>query len=400
MDDLVPDYATGSPVCLRKEHLNHIQNEIINTFCPSYATIPPPGMGTAGSGKLKAGEWLAAYEFDLPVTLACILATDKTLTKGMRELIYSTLYLAMAICFALSNTTFAAHCDKYLHYYGKYMEIIWKLYPLQRLRPNQHAAFHFADFLRRFGPARGFWMLPYERVIGRLQSMDTNFIPGTFCLRVSSFHPHISSGQMEKTMLKSYSTASNLWVFLDDVDNKSTPELAKLRGHLIHALNTKTRGPVNLEEPNHPVDGCVDTVSKPQKGWILLDNKTYKACGSMELAQRADFQGAFPRQVVAFSTHMLCGALFTDIKSSRSKSKASSLVYFRSAPDKSLAPGQVQSIFATVHSIPSSSKFHLQYFFAIRPFVDGNIADKLLHTTFANFGARLYWHALGDIVVV
>jgi hypothetical protein len=180
VDDLCENYSTGVSLRLKKQHLDQIREDIVDTVRPSYATIPPPEMGTAGSGKLKAGEWLAAYEFDLPVTLVHILATDKTLTNGSRELIKATLYLAIVIRFGLSNTTSAAHCDKYLDYYAKYMAIIRKLYPRIRLRPNQHAAFHFPDFLLRFGPARGFWMLPYERLIGRLQKMDMNFRPGPF----------------------------------------------------------------------------------------------------------------------------------------------------------------------------------------------------------------------------
>jgi hypothetical protein len=178
VDDISEDYSMGISVRLKKQHLDQIRRDIVSTVRPSYATIPPPEIGTAGSGKLKAGEWLAAYEFDIPVTLVHILATDKALAPDVRNLIQATLYLAIAIRFGLSTTTSAGHCEQYLAYYRKYLTIIRKLYPRIRLRPNQHAAFHFPDFLLRFGPARGFWMLPYERIIGRLQNMETNFKPG------------------------------------------------------------------------------------------------------------------------------------------------------------------------------------------------------------------------------
>jgi hypothetical protein len=180
VEDLSGYNFTGISVCLKKQHLDQIRRDILVTIRPSYTTIPPPKIGTAGGGKLKAGEWLAAYEFDIPVTLVHILVTDKALTPDVRNLIQATLYLAIAMCFGLSNTTLAGHCEQYLAYYGKYMSIIRKLYPCTRLRPNQHATFHFPDFLLRFGPARGFWMLPYEWIIGCLQNIDTNFKPGAF----------------------------------------------------------------------------------------------------------------------------------------------------------------------------------------------------------------------------
>jgi hypothetical protein len=208
---------------------------------------------------------------------------------------------------------------------------------------------------------------------------------------------------MEQTILESYVTGSNLRVFLDHADAKSAPALAELKSLMDEALATKTRGPVDNDEPDpsHPSGGCVEVQRQLKYKWTMLDDETFRACGFIDVAQVADFPGGITRRVLQVPKHVVRGALFTAAWSSQSQSKASSLVYFQSKPGTLLVPGQVQSIFATVHPIPGSSPaFQLRYFFAIRPFVDSNPADDPFLTTFPDFGARLHSKVLGDIIVV
>jgi hypothetical protein len=181
-DEYIDDSPTNSPIGHPRfptAYIATIRNDIISTIRPTYATIPPPDLGQPSAGKLKAGEWMALMEFDLPVTLVKILDTNPTLDVHIVQLIHATLYLAIALCYGFSTVTSATHQEKYLEYMQKYLRIIRELYPQQHLRPNHHAALHFADFLRRFGPACNFWMLPFERIIGKLQNLPSNFKTGS-----------------------------------------------------------------------------------------------------------------------------------------------------------------------------------------------------------------------------
>ena len=53
------------------------------------------------------------------------------------------------------------------------------LFPTIPLRVNHHVSLHLAEFFLRYGPAHGWWMFPFERIIGILQQVNTNFKIGT-----------------------------------------------------------------------------------------------------------------------------------------------------------------------------------------------------------------------------
>jgi hypothetical protein len=55
-----------------------------------------------------------------------------------------------------------------------YLQCLLDLYPNIQFRPNHHAALHIGTLLTQFGPAHGWWMFPFERVIGILQGINTN----------------------------------------------------------------------------------------------------------------------------------------------------------------------------------------------------------------------------------
>ena len=82
--------------------------------------------------------------------------------------------LAMAILWASSDRTSIVHYIKYMSYMRAYLAILLELFPDRDLLPNHHAALHVGFFLLYFGPTRGWWMFPYERLIGRLQKFNHN----------------------------------------------------------------------------------------------------------------------------------------------------------------------------------------------------------------------------------
>jgi hypothetical protein len=55
-----------------------------------------------------------------------------------------------------------------------YLKTLKELRPTQRFRPNHLNALLVGDYLRLYGPVRGWWMFPFERVIGELQRSSTN----------------------------------------------------------------------------------------------------------------------------------------------------------------------------------------------------------------------------------
>lgn len=191
-DDFDPDYPdcgtnanSGEPgFMLTRVELDLIRDEISKTIRPTWQTPPPASLGSASHGKLKADEYRAVMEFDLPATLIRLGASDRICDPRRREFIrklaHSTALLSIALRWATSHRTSPKHARMYSAYMVAYLSSITELYPTRRLRPNHHAALHLADFFLAFGPVHGWWMFPFERLIGMLQKINTNYKSGAY----------------------------------------------------------------------------------------------------------------------------------------------------------------------------------------------------------------------------
>lgn len=173
-------YAIGDDG-MTAEEVEQQRASIKSTTRPTSQRGPPTNFGSAAHGKLKADQWRTVIEWDVPVFLAQAWSfsdTEVLLDERKRRrqlLLASTMLLATAIRWGTSDVTSQTHAENYTQYMMAYLEILLHLYPAFKLRPNHHAALHIGFFLPEFGPMRGWWMYPFERVIGILQKTNTNF---------------------------------------------------------------------------------------------------------------------------------------------------------------------------------------------------------------------------------
>jgi len=170
---------------ITKDSLHAIRKHIEATIRPSWQAHLPHNFGSPEHGKLKADQWRTAIEFDIPVSLAQLLHKEKdTISKvqytRLSKLVELTFNLAMAIAWGLSRITSAHHAERYMFYMHRYLNGIRELFPDYQLKPNHHYALHIPDILRLFGPLHGTWAFALERLIGRLQKMNTNFKIGKY----------------------------------------------------------------------------------------------------------------------------------------------------------------------------------------------------------------------------
>ena len=190
------------PLLLTRD-LHQIQSDIASTTRPTWRTNPPKNFGSPSHGKLKADEWRACIEFDLPVSLVKLWmqnkvdpAADKSMRNVHAMTVESTMYLAMAIRWVTSHRTSAKHAERYLHYMMLYLHSIRALRPGMDLHPIHHNALHLPDFLPAFGPLHGWWMFVFERLNGTLQKINTNFHAGELeILHMKSWVEHINFKQ-------------------------------------------------------------------------------------------------------------------------------------------------------------------------------------------------------------
>ena len=181
-DDLYRDGAIG-----RKE-LRKIRQDIAGTVRPGWQTGPPANFGAPSHGKMKADQWRSSMEFDIPVSLAQLWAT---VPDGDRrqKLVESTMFLAMALRWATSHRTSQRHADEYMRNIWLYLASLRELFPDMNLLPNHHNALYLGELLLRFGPVHGWWMFPFERLIGLLQKINTNKKIGASDKSLTYFSP-------------------------------------------------------------------------------------------------------------------------------------------------------------------------------------------------------------------
>ncbi|EIW78102.1 hypothetical protein CONPUDRAFT_60560 [Coniophora puteana RWD-64-598 SS2] len=178
-EELVEEYALpsedeGVVLRLTRAELAGIWSVIQDVVAPPWCRGPPKNLGCPGHGKLKADQWQSCLEFKLPVALMW------TWTHTLPDAIT------------------AEHACNYTHHMQAYLRFIAQALPRYSWRPNHHASLHIGEFLLRYGPMHGWWMFPFERLIGILQQVNTNH----------------KIGMLEKMMLETFCTASNAKAFL------------------------------------------------------------------------------------------------------------------------------------------------------------------------------------------
>lgn len=170
---------------ISQDDLKAIRDGIAATIRPRWHAAPPANIGHVSHGKLKADEWRSCFEFDIPVSLLHIETRRSALGKQVDEyhakLVHSTFLLAIAIRWATSHRTSPMHAEKYTTAMKSYLQTLRDLRPTERFRPNHLNALLISRYLRLYGPVRGWWMFPFERVIGDLQRSNTNNKPGKQC---------------------------------------------------------------------------------------------------------------------------------------------------------------------------------------------------------------------------
>ena len=186
--------STYTTPFLTKQDLSDIRHDIAATLRPVWQADLPDNFGCAEHGKLKADQWRTALEFDIPASLVKILAKRQStgnITRDMRarRIVEHTMDLSIAIAWGFSRRASTHHAERYAFYMTRYIAGIQELYPDYDLKPKHHYALHIPDVLVRFGPLHGVWAFGLERLIGRLQKLNSNYKTGNkFILYQITFH--------------------------------------------------------------------------------------------------------------------------------------------------------------------------------------------------------------------
>ncbi|KAF9472473.1 hypothetical protein BDN70DRAFT_818584 [Pholiota conissans] len=160
---------------------------------PSWVSSVPQNISSI-CPKLKSDQWRTFGALYLPITLIRLWSGLNTqgerneenevnedrqkLLEERKQLLHLTMLLCSAISVATTRITSEAHAQQFLAYMSEYRKELERLFPGYDCHPNHHVAFHIADFLLMCGPVHGWWTFPFERMIGMLQRICTNYKEG------------------------------------------------------------------------------------------------------------------------------------------------------------------------------------------------------------------------------
>lgn len=177
-------HATTSTKCghvFNKEEIEQIHADISSTVTPSWFTSVPAGLGSSAHGKLKADQWRVLGAVFFPITLIRLWWFAKPgdpRSERCRKILDVTISLLSAVSIATSRKTSHHHADMYRQHMQSYLIGIKELFPTFKFVPNHHMALHLPDYIRLYGPVHSWWAFPFERMIGMLQRILTNYKEG------------------------------------------------------------------------------------------------------------------------------------------------------------------------------------------------------------------------------
>jgi hypothetical protein len=263
-----------------KRELEKLQQDIKGTSRPEYCQGPPLNLGSPGHGKLKADQWRTCIEFDIPVSVAQLWSKETSSPEQKPEVIVrrdklfqSIMHLAIAVRWATSYRTSEHHSEKFEENMVAYLQCLLDLYPNIRFRPNHHAALHIGPLLTQFGPAHGWWMFPFERVIGILQGIKTNSKLGEHWkqTRYKEITYQNCIGELETTMLKTFCAGANLKALLQ---SDSCPTVLKATVPILERQWNQNRRTGTIGEVNNLGNHEIQKVGNGRQ--VLIPQAVYR----------------------------------------------------------------------------------------------------------------------------
>ncbi len=167
------------------EEMQIVWKDLENIIKPSWLTSVPTRVGRSeGHGKLNTDQWRTLRLTYMPISLICLWA-ESTEAPERRALLKLTMNLVTAIIIATSYETSQENSEAYTHYMIQYRSGLRKLFPDYHCHPNHHMALHIGEYLCMYGPVQGWWTFSFERAIGMLERILTNYKAGelrVYCL--------------------------------------------------------------------------------------------------------------------------------------------------------------------------------------------------------------------------
>ena len=173
------DSSLNSGAILGKDIMEAVWEDMALTKLLSWVTEVPSDWGTASRGKLSANNWQVICTIHLPITLIRLWGMDGAPEVRKRQL-ENFMDLVHTVQMANLHSISKKEIKLYEDYILRYVTTFKSLYKLAKVKPIHHAALHYGNVLRGFGPAHTHSAAFYERYIHSMQSKNHNMKLGPY----------------------------------------------------------------------------------------------------------------------------------------------------------------------------------------------------------------------------
>jgi hypothetical protein len=144
--------TSSTNALLGEDIMEAVWSDMALTELPSWVTDVPRDWGTRTHGKLSANNWRVICTVHLPITLIRLWGgEDAPEDRKLKLQNFMDLSIAVQIANLLSISK--QDIELYEHYIQRYVVGFKSLFKLAKVKPIHHAALHYGDTLRSFGPA-------------------------------------------------------------------------------------------------------------------------------------------------------------------------------------------------------------------------------------------------------
>lgn len=170
--------ASTVDAVLGKDIMEAVWADMALTILPSWVTDVPCNWGTTTQGKLSANNWRVICMVHLPITLIRLWGGGDAPTDQKNKL-ENFMDLVRAVQIANLHSISNKEIELHEYYIFCYVTMFKSLYKLAKVKPIHHAALHYGDVLRGFGPAHTHSAAFYKRYIHFMQSKNHNMKLGS-----------------------------------------------------------------------------------------------------------------------------------------------------------------------------------------------------------------------------
>ena len=170
--------SSSNCAVLGKDVMEAVWADMALTELPSWVSKAPSNWGTTTRGKLSANNWKVICTVHLPIMLIRLWGGDD-LPDSRKAMLENFMDLVRAVQVANLRSISQKEIELYEYHIFRYVTSFKSLYKLAKVKPIHHAALHYGDIFRGFGPAHTHSAAFYERHIHSMQSKNHNMKLGS-----------------------------------------------------------------------------------------------------------------------------------------------------------------------------------------------------------------------------